>query len=280
MYKRKQGSFARISSMLIQGILAPHPPAIIPGVGGAEVKKFEKTINALLAVTHKLKESRPDTLIVLTPHAEIEMDSFIVRVPKGPNFIADFTEFGDAESSAEYVRDRLLTAQLIEGIQSAGLKTSILEEAKLDFGSSVPLHYLAAALPDSEIVNLGVAFSGIPEHVKLGEVIREVANKSEKKIALIASGELSHKVAKSSPHGFDPAGVAWDEKIIRALQEGNADIILQQDPFELDEVAECGFRPIVTLISAFQKVPHKQKVLSYEAPAGIGVAVAMLETGS
>ncbi|MFH1375041.1 MAG: AmmeMemoRadiSam system protein B [Patescibacteria group bacterium] len=266
--------------MLTHGILAPHPPVIIPGVGGKDVQKFEKTINALLAVSLKLKENKPDTLIVLTPHAEIKMDSFVVRVPKEPNFTADFTEFGDAESSAEYVRDRLLTAQLIEGIQSAGLRTSILEDAKLDFGSSVPLYYLAAGLPDSEIVNLGVAFAGVPEHGKLGEVIREVADKSEQKIALIASGELSHKVAKSSPHGFDPAGVAWDEKIVQALQAGDADTILQQDPFELDEVGECGFRSIVTLISAFKKIPHKQELLSYEAPGGIGVAVAVFEASA
>jgi MEMO1 family protein len=263
--------------MLIHGIFTPHPPAIIPAIGGEEVQKFEKTIQALLSVSLKLKQNPPQTLVVLTPHAEIEVDRFAVRIPKGENFTADFTEFEAEDEPKTYPRDRLLTSQIIEGIHSTGMQTSVLENEKLDFGSSVPLHYLAAALPEVEIVNLGVSFAGIPEHQKLGNLIREVAEKSEKKIALVASGELSHQVTKNSPHGFLPAGVEWDAQIVESLKAGEFENILQQDVFDLDEIEECGFRSLVTLISAFEKIPNTHEFLSYEAPGGIGCAVASFE---
>ena len=263
--------------MLTHGIFTPHPPAIIPQIGKEETKKFEQTIRALLSASLRLRQNPPQTLILLTPHAENEIDKFAVRVPKSPNFTAGFEEFGVEGEAKIYTRDRLITAQIIEGIHAKGMQTVILENEKLDFGSSIPLHFFASVLPEVEIVNLGTSLAGIPEHQKLGEVIAEVAEKSEKRIVFIASGELSHQVAKNSPHGFSPAGVEWDAKIVKNLQTGNFEEILHQDVFELDEIEECGFRGLVVLLSAFAKIPHVHEVLSYEAPGGIGCAVAVLE---
>ncbi len=263
--------------MLTHGIFSPHPPAIIPKIGGEETKKFEKTIQALLSVSLKLKQNPPQTFILLTPHAEIEIDKFAVRIPRAPNFRVSFSEFGDTETIVKYPRNRLLTAQIVEGIQSAGLKTVILEDEKLDFGSSIPLYFLASALSGIEIVNLGISLAGIPEHFRLGEIIREVADKSKQRITFIASGELSHRLMKDSPHGFFPRASAWEEELIQNLKNGDFEKILQQDPFELDEVAECGMRPLAALLGVFEKIPHTHAILSHEAPAGVGCAVGFWE---
>ncbi|MFH1545756.1 MAG: AmmeMemoRadiSam system protein B [Patescibacteria group bacterium] len=263
--------------MLTHGIFTPHPPAIIPKIGGEETKKFEKTIQALLTVSLKLKQNPPQTLILLTPHAEIEIDKFVVRVPQSPNFTASFEEFGAERDAKIYARDRLLTAQIIEGIHSRRMQTVILEDEKLDFGSSIPLYFLASALPEIEIVNLGISLAGIPEHQKLGEVIAEISEKSKKQIAFIASGELSHRLAKNSPHGFFPPAAAWEEELIQNLENGDFEKALRQDPFELDEVGECGMRPLAALLGAFEKIPHTHALLSHEAPGGIGCAVGFWE---
>ncbi|MCF7836525.1 hypothetical protein K9N08_02775 [Candidatus Gracilibacteria bacterium] len=84
---------------------------------------------------------------------------------------------------------------------------------------------------------------------------------------------MSHQVSKISPHGFSPKGVEWDAQIIAKLKAGEFEKILQQDVFELDEIEECGLRSLVTLLAAFEKIPHTSEVLSYEAPGGIGCAV-------
>ncbi len=263
--------------MLTHGIFSPHPPAIIPKIGREETKKFEKTIQALLSISLRLKQNSPQSIILLTPHAEIEIDKFMVRIPRTPNFHASFSEFGDTETIAEYPRNRLLTAEIIEGIQSAGFKTAIIEDEKLDFGSSVPLYFLASALSGIEIVNLGISLAGISEHFRLGGIIREVADKSKQRIAFIASGELSHRLTKNSPHGFFSRAAAWEEELIQNLENGDFERVLQQDPFELDEVAECGMRPLAALLGAFEKIPHTHAILSHEAPAGIGCAVGFWE---
>ncbi len=270
--------------MLTYGLLVPHPPAIIPAIGGASARLFEQTIGALLQLSARLKQHQPDTLIVLTPHAEILPDSFTIHVPQTSTFTADFGEFGASGESRnvrddprEYPRDRVLTAQLIEAISAAGLRTTPSEDSKLDFGTSIPLHYLASGLPNVEIVSLGVSFAGSADHVRLGQSIREVADESGKKIVFIASAELSHKLTKSSEHGYHPAAAVWDQQIVADLRAGAFEAILNYDPFAMDEIGECGYRSIAALLGAFQNIPTKHEILSYEAPTGVGCAVGYFE---
>ena len=264
--------------MLAYGIFSPHPPVIIPAVGGEFVRRFEKTINSLLAVSLTLREGEIDTFVILTPHTEIQPDQFTIRVPKADQFTANFAEFSAPKTILNFARDRLFTARIIEATNSTGLRIEPIDDFQLDFGTSVPLFYLASGLPQVEIVSLGVSLAGAPEHYRLGRIIREIADNSEKKIAFIASGELSHKLFKNSPHGFNPAAAEWDKKIIQNLQVGNYENILNQDPFELDEIGECGFRSLATLIGAFDGIKETHKILSYEAPAGIGCAVGIWKT--
>lgn len=262
--------------MLNLGIFAPHSPGLLPGFADAEIAKFEQTIRALLSIGIELKKNPPETLIVLSPHADAELDKFLVRVPKSANFTADFSEFNIKSEPKIYRRDRILTAQITEVLHSAGLPNAPLENEKLDFGTAIPLHFLAAALPEIEIVNIATSLIGIPEHQKLGEVISEVAEKSSKRVALIASGELSHKVSKASPLGFAPRAEEWEQGVLAAIADGTYEKIFHADPFELDEVAECGVRPLAGLLGAFQNIPHTSHVLAHEAPAGIGLATILL----
>jgi AmmeMemoRadiSam system protein B len=54
--------------MLVFGLISPHPPIIIPAVGGDDTKKVQTTINALEQACAALAHTRPDQLIVISPH--------------------------------------------------------------------------------------------------------------------------------------------------------------------------------------------------------------------
>ena len=54
-------------SMVLAG-LSPHPPLIIPEIGGEETKKVEKTINSLTELAQEIKSCEPDLLITVSPH--------------------------------------------------------------------------------------------------------------------------------------------------------------------------------------------------------------------
>lgn len=59
---------------IIYGIIAPHPPIIIPEIGRGETKKVQATIKALEKLALEIKKLKPNKLIVISPHLEHGFD--------------------------------------------------------------------------------------------------------------------------------------------------------------------------------------------------------------
>ena len=92
----------------------------------------------------------------------------------------------------------------------------------------------------------------------------------ENRIAIIASADLSHKLSKDSPSGFDPEGPKFDQTIQDAIVSRDMTKLLSIDQTQLEKSAQCGYRPIVTLLGALDGMNVNVKVLAYEAPFGVG----------
>lgn len=55
---------------LVFGVISPHPPIIIPEIGGSETEKVQKTIKALETAARDLAVQNPEKLIIISPHEE------------------------------------------------------------------------------------------------------------------------------------------------------------------------------------------------------------------
>ncbi len=53
---------------LVFGLVSPHPPIILPEVGGDDLPKVQKTIRALEGAVKALAVAKPEKLIVIAPH--------------------------------------------------------------------------------------------------------------------------------------------------------------------------------------------------------------------
>ena len=56
--------------MLVFGVISPHPPIIIPSIGGRETQKVAKTISALEAAARQMADAKPGKVIIIAPHRE------------------------------------------------------------------------------------------------------------------------------------------------------------------------------------------------------------------
>jgi aromatic ring-opening dioxygenase catalytic subunit (LigB family) len=57
-------------SGIVFGCITPHPPLIVPGIGNdADKKPVSNTISALENLTGSLAMSRPDAVIIISPHS-------------------------------------------------------------------------------------------------------------------------------------------------------------------------------------------------------------------
>jgi aromatic ring-opening dioxygenase LigB subunit len=56
---------------IVAAFIMPHPPIILKEIGGGEEIKIQKTIYACEEIAKKISEIKPDTIVLISPHAII-----------------------------------------------------------------------------------------------------------------------------------------------------------------------------------------------------------------
>jgi AmmeMemoRadiSam system protein A len=108
----------------------------------------------------------------------------------------------------------------------------------------------------------------------LGQLLKEVAEKLNRRVAIIASGDLSHKLLTEGPYGFAAEGPEFDAKITKMLGDADFAGMLEMSPQLCDAAGECGHRAFVIMAGALDCKAVKANLLSYEGPFGVGYGVA------
>jgi len=205
-------------SKIIFAYISPHPPIILPSVGSKEDRtQVKKTITALESLGKKLKEAKPDSIIISSPH---------------PDWGFNVPLFFLAEDFKGKIETYLIG----------------LEEPKFYFDEGKRIYKLKI------------------ENCKL-------------KIAIIASGDMSHCLKEDGPYGFHPDGPKFDAKLIESLKKKDIETIFKLDEMYPD-AGECGLRSFCFLLgileahSASSGQAWEPEVLSYEGPFGVGYLVA------
>lgn len=178
--------------------------------------------------------------------------------------------------------DRAKVKTTIESLKRLGAKLKktnpdqiIISSPHPDWGFNVPLHFLAKDFK-GEIKTYLTGPKPPSFYFKEGEkVYREL--EENKRCALIASGDLSHRLKEEGPYRFHPDGPKFDQKLIKLLKKGDIKNFLKLDEM-FPEAGECGLRSFSFLLGILEAstVAWKPKILSYEGPFGVGYLVAEL----
>jgi aromatic ring-opening dioxygenase LigB subunit len=97
-----------------------------------------------------------------------------------------------------------------------------------------------------------------------------------RRIALVASGDLSHRLIVGGPYQYEPTAHLFDDQIVAAIARGDARAVLEVDTGLRERAGECGYRSIVIALGAVDEDLRDCEVLSYEGPFGVGYMVAVL----
>lgn len=260
---------------ILMNAITPHPPIIIPEVGGNELKKVEATVSALQKLCSEIVGLNPDTVVILTPHSS--MNPYFFSIYSGQELRGNFAKFRAPEVSMEFNNDMDFAEELnVQIKKDLGRLNFLPPGVPLDHGSGVPLYYLDKAGFKNKVVVINYTALGKREHNLFGKKIAETAKKLNRKIVFIASGDLSHKLIPNAPAGFDEGAHKFDELIVKSIAKGDYKAIMDVSP-ELREIAgECGYNSIMVAFGITGGEPLSNQVLSYEAPFGVGYIVAKL----
>ena len=261
------------SHLVFSGI-APHPPIMVPEVGRESIAGVRQSIEAMAELSERLIASGAETVILISPHAPLEIDSFVAY--EGPEVYGDFGNFRAPETSVSAPVDEQLLQSIGEAAAAEGYRVSLLPDSELDHGTAVPLYFLLRNGWQGKGVALGYSFLSNEDHLRFGACIKKAVEEVGRPVGFIASGDLSHRLAPHAPAGFNPHAHLFDETVVAALRANNPQRIVEID-YNLRKVAgECGYRSMLVAIGAGSDLPPSCEVMNYEAPFGVGYLVAQL----
>ncbi len=264
----------------IMGFLTPHPPVIIPAIGNGREEGASKTIHAMNTLSEQIEKIKPDTIVLISPHAPMFSD--YVYMYGGETIEGDLSQFGFHEKMS-FKQDIELITEIERLMKKRGVPGGRVDDytlksmnisPRLDHGALVPLYFLTSKYKKSELVIMAPSGLGLEVLYKLGGLLKEASGNIQKKIVVIASGDMSHKVNEESPYGSALAGEAFDQFIANMILEAKIEKIFTVNHKMREEAAECGYRSLVILAGVYNEQKVESKLLSYEAPFGIGYCVA------
>lgn len=263
-------------------IMVPHPPLIVPEVGRGEERKISATVAAYNTAAKFLRDSQPETIVITTPHSLFYADRF--HISPGESAKGSFAAFRAPGVRVSVDYDTEFVTALRNAAESAGVPvdTSPERDPALDHGTTVPLYFIQKAyrgvkLP--KVVRIGLSGRSLFDHYKLGMLIAEVAGKLGRRIAFIASGDLSHRLKEDGPYGYTPEGPQYDDRIMNVMGQANFGELFDFGEAFCYAAGECGHRSLTIMAGALDRRAVKAERLSYEGPFGVGYGVCTFEPG-
>lgn len=258
---------------VLAAFAVPHPPILMPEIGRGEEKEIQKTIDAYNTAMRQAAALRPQTVVVTSPHSILYADYF--HISPGEQAQGSFAQFGAPQVSVQASYDTEFVAALTKicGRQKIPAGTFGERTSALDHATMIPLRFLQKYDRDFRVVRIGLSGLSPLTHYRLGQCIAETTKKLNRRVVLIASGDLSHKLTQSGPYGFAPEGPVFDREVTAALSAGDFLRLLSLDPQMCEAAAECGLRSFWIMAGALDRRAVTSELLSYEGPFGIGYGV-------
>ncbi len=260
------------------GCIVPHPPLMVPDIGRGGEKRISATLEAMEKLADKLAQQNPETILVISPHGVSYPGAMGIVTAKSSS--GNLRNWGVPVPDYHFDNDLSMVSAIEKEADAAGIPLQSIGETgyDIDHGVLAPMYYLIRAIKGIPMVPLTFCWLPLSTHFAFGQAINRAATETGKRVALIASGDLSHRLLPSAPAGYDPQGKVFDEKLVDALSRLDTHAVLNLDEDLIEHAGECGLRSIVILLGALQGLSVTPHILSYEGPFGVGYLVASFET--
>lgn len=260
---------------MLGAIITPHPPVLLPEVGGGREREIAATDRAMRTAAETVAAWQPDVIIVSSPHTILYRDYF--HIAPGDGAVGDMSRFGAPEVRIQASYDTLLREEIIRRAEAEGLHAGTLgqRDPELDHGVLIPLYYLRKAGVRCPIVRMGLSGFSPLDHYRLGKCVQDAVNALGRRAVFLASGDLSHKLKADGPYGYAPEGPQFDDTVTRTMASGDFLEFLTIDPALCERAAECGLRSFQVMAGALDGLAVEPQLLSHEGTFGVGYAIAL-----
>jgi aromatic ring-opening dioxygenase LigB subunit len=273
-----------MSGLVFAGI-APHGHSIIGEIAENEYELYSTLREGMEVLGQRLKKHDVDIIVVLTPHG--------LRL-KGCNAIytceycrGTLNQFGSSVST-EFKCNKSMALDILSSIETKGIPCvgcnfGALEgpesNIEMDWGTFIPLWFCGAQdNTKPEIVVIGPTREiPLEQLVAIGNVIAETAEKSGKKVALIASADQAHTHTPEGPYGYDASAKIYDDIICDIVKRDALNELLDIDMHLVSKAMPDSLWQMLILSGALEVKHLKGSFIAYQVPSYFGMLVASYE---
>lgn len=265
---------------IVFAAIAPHGGiAVEEACAPEELKVAEVTRAGMQELGRLFDEARPEVAVVVTPHNVHISDAFGVIVA---------ARVAGSLSGAQHVKLDLQTdGTLAWGIlgcmnlmqlPSAGVSFGSNDPgtavAPMDWGVLIPLWFMGGrSKPPVDIVVVTPARDLPAEaHTKAGEAIHAAAERSSRRVALIASADHGHAHLQDGPYGYHPAAKEYDTLVKDIVGKDELHRLRDISYDLVDHAKADSWWQMLVLHGAVDG--FRGRLVSYEAPTYFGMLTA------
>ncbi len=245
--------------------ILPHSPLLVPNIGKDNLSFFKQTLAGAEILAQHLEKAEVDMMLVISSHGTILQENFVCNI--APHFEADLSAFGDLVTRWEHTGSLSTPARMQQQV-TRPLSIKLTSES-LDYASAIAL-YLAKVPERIPVAALTVPPQPSETLFSAGKSIQEYIVNEEKRIGVIASADLSHRLNKKSPAGYSAKAKKLEQKILDHLVRGEHKDILNITPAAIEDAAIEDLGVIINFLGIIHGFKTEASLLSYESPFGIG----------
>lgn len=254
--------------MIVFAATVPHSPLLVPSIGKEHREKLAATISAYAELEQALYLAKPDTIALISPHAHMYPDAFCGNI--ADTFSAGLQEFGDHGTTISAKPDFFLMDRLHRAARNEHIPFTLTSEPTLDYGFTVPLLYLVNHLLHWKLLPIAPSYLDGASHVEFGRLLKRVFHAEQKRVAIIASVDLSHHASDEAPKGKTKEGIQFDATAREALRLHDPSKLLALPTDVVNAAQQCAINPLLILLGSLDHLNVKTQELIYEAPFGVG----------
>lgn len=267
---------------VVYACIAPHGGELIPRLAGRRAGLFRQTRLGIVRLAREMDACRPETVVVFSPH-NLRLHRHMAVVVS--EYAAGSVEEGGARVELRSKCDTELAWSIATEAERRGLpvvaanygtSTGKLSCMQMDWGTLIPLWFFAGRGRRARKVVIAAPSREVPleQNMEFGEVVGEVSEKSERRVAVVASADQAHAHSKRGPYGYSDDAKTYDKTVVESVRSGNLSSLLRIDKEVVEGAKPDSLWQMVMLAGTLTAVPMNGELISYQVPTYYGMLCA------
>ena len=267
---------------LVYCCIAPHGSEIVPELAGEMTSLFSPTRSGMRVLAKEMGVARPQTIVVATPHnlrlpthiGVVTSENSSGRVVDGRRKIQLHVKC-DVDYAQRVLKEAEEMGLPVVGA-NYGTSEGPLSDMPMDWGTLIPLWFFVRKQAKKADVAIVSPSRGIPLHknYEFGAILARVAQKSKKRVAIVASADQAHAHRRDGPYGFSKCAQEYDDLVIKSIKGDKLKSIMEIASRVVDGAKPDSLWQMSMLAGALSVVPMVGRLVSYQRPTYYGMICA------